>query len=264
MKDRAIGIYDSGYGGLTVLKEVLKIAPNGNYIYFGDNKRVPYGDKTKEELIEISKEVVKFFEEKSVKAIVIACNTICAQALNELEKITDIPIIGIGYMGAKGVIRETKNKKVLVLATKSTVEAGLYNKCVNDLDPEVEVRGIGCSKLVPIIESREDFDTKREKILDALRSYKLEVGNFSYDTIVLGCTHYPYVKKEIMEVFGVDKKIVNPSFEQAREVIEIFPEELDRTSGSLEFFTTGDVKTFKEFASNYLDESNIKVHKFIF
>ena len=263
MKDRAIGIYDSGYGGLTVLKEVLKLAPNGNYIYFGDNKRIPYGDKTKEELIEISKEVIKFFEEKDVKAIVIACNTICAQALDELEKITRIPLIGIGHMGAKGVIRETENKKVLVLATKSTVEAGLYNKCVNELDTEIEVLGIGCSKLVPIIESKE-VNEKREKILEALREYKLEVDNFSYDTIVLGCTHYPYVKKEIMEVFGVHKKIVNPSIEQARAVIEQFPEELDRSSGSLEFFTTGDVKAFNEFASNYLDKSNLKIHKFNF
>lgn len=263
MKDRAIGIYDSGYGGLTVLKEVLKLAPNGNYIYFGDNKRIPYGDKTKEELIEISKEVIKFFEEKDVKVIVIACNTICAQALDELEKITHIPIIGIGNMGAKGIIRETENKKVLVLATKSTVEAGLYNKCVNELDTEIEVLGIGCSKLVPIIES-EEVDEKREKILEALREYKLEVDNFSYDTIVLGCTHYPYVKNEIMEVFGVHKKIVNPSIEQAREVIEQFPEELDRSSGSLEFFTTGDVKAFNEFASNYLDKSNLKIHKFNF
>ncbi len=263
MKDRAIGIYDSGYGGLTVLKEVLKIAPNGNYIYFGDNKRVPYGDKTKEELVKISKEVIKFFEEKNVKAIVLACNTICAQALEELKKITDIPLIGIGHMGAKGVIRETENKKVLVLATRSTVEAGLYNKCVNELDAEIEVRGIGCSKLVPIIES-EEVGEKREKILDALRSYELEVENFSYDAIVLGCTHYPYVKKEIMEVFGANKKIVNPSLEQARAVIEQFPEELDRSSGHLEFFTTGDVGKFKEFASNYLDKSNLKIHKFNF
>lgn len=263
MKDRAIGIYDSGYGGLTVLKEVLKLAPNGNYIYFGDNKRIPYGDKTKEELIEISKEVIKFFEEKDVKAIVLACNTISAQALDELEKFTDISLIGIGHMGAKGVIRETENKKVLVLATKSTVESGLYNKCVNELDAEIEVRGIGCSKLVPIIES-EEVNEKRAKILEALREYKLEVDNFSYDTIVLGCTHYPYVKKEIMEVFGVDKKIVNPSLEQARAVIEQFPEELDRSSGSLEFFTTGDVKAFNEFASNYLDKLNLKIHKFNF
>ena len=90
------------------------------------------------------------------------------------------------------------------------------------------------------------------------------MDNFPYDTIVLGCTHYPYVKKEIMEVFGVHKKIVNPSIEQARAVIEQFPEELDRSSGSLEFFTTGDVKAFNEFASNYLDKSNLKIHKFNF
>lgn len=264
MKDRAIGIYDSGYGGLTVLKEVLKLAPNGNYIYFGDNKRVPYGDKSKEELIQISKEVIKFFEKKNVKAIVIACNTISAQALDELKKNTGIPLIGIGHMGAKGVLRETENKKVLVLATKSTVEAGLYNKCVNELDAEVEVRGIGCSKLVPIIESRKDFEEKREKTIDALRSYKLEVENFSYDTIVLGCTHYPYVKDEIREVFGQDKKIVNPSLEQAREVIEMFPEEKSRINGNLEFFTTGDVHSFREFATDYLGESNLKIHKFNF
>ena len=264
MKGRAIGIYDSGYGGLTVLKEMLKLAPNGNYIYFGDNKRVPYGDKTKQELVEISKNVIKFFEEKNVKAVVIACNTISAQTLEELKKITDIPLIGIGDMGAKGILRETENKKVLVLATKSTVQAGLYNKCVSKLDSDVEVRGVGCSKLVPIIESEEDFDGKREKILDALNKYKLEVEDFPFDTVVLGCTHYPYIKDEIREVFGMDKKIVNPSFEQAKEVVRIFSEELNRADGELEFFTTGDVNSFKGFATEYLDESDIEVHKFDF
>ncbi|WP_300410024.1 glutamate racemase [Lagierella sp.] len=264
MKDRSIGIFDSGYGGLTVLRELLKIAPKGHYIYFGDNKRVPYGDKSKEKIVELSKKAVSFLEGLDTKAIVIACNTVSTRALEELREVSVLPIIGIGESGAKGAIEKTENKKVLVLATKSTVEGKLYEHRIGDIDPSVEVRGVACPKLVPIIESDLKPEEKNVLILEALREYRSKAIGFDYDTIILGCTHYPYILDEIREVFGKDKEIVNPSYEQAKKVLESFPEELDRKEGSLEIYTSGNRGDFEKFAKDYLSLNVLRVHNFNF
>ncbi|MDO5017905.1 MAG: glutamate racemase [Lagierella massiliensis] len=264
MKSKAIGIFDSGYGGLTFLKEILKFAPNGNYIYFGDNIRIPYGDKSKDEIIKYTKNAIDFFLKKDVKAVVIACNTVSTHALEELKDKVNVPLIGIGEVGAKGAVRETINKKVLVLATKSTISGKLYDKCINKLDNEVIIKGISCPKLVPIIESNVDEIKKTDRILKALEEYKKQIQGFDYDTIVLGCTHYPYIKNEIQLVFGKDNKIVNPSYELAKMVLEIFPEERTRKVGHLEIYTSGNVDEFRNFASSYLNRSDLKIHNFNF
>ncbi len=264
MKDKSIGIFDSGYGGLTVLKELLKIAPNGHYIYLGDNKRVPYGDKTKEDIVNLSKKAVSFLESLNTKAIVIACNTVSTQALEEIKEISPLPIIGIGEAGAQGAVRETENKKVLVLATKSTIHGRLYENGIADIDRKIEVKGIACPKLVPIIEAEMDPKEKKSLLIKALKEHKSLAEDFDYDSIVLGCTHYPYIVGEIKEVFGKDKKIVNPSYEQAVKVQELFPEEFERKTGELEFYTSGNRNDFEKFAKDYLEIENLKIHNFNF
>ena len=204
MNNRPIGVFDSGLGGLTVLKEIMKITPNENIVYFGDTARVPYGPRSKETIIKYTFQAIDFLISKNVKAIVIACNTATARALKEANEKYDLPIIGVIEAGAKTAAYTTKNKIVGVIGTDGTIRSKAYN--------------IACPLFVPIVE--EGWANTDIASLTA-RRYLEELMDKGIDSLVLGCTHYPLLKRTIGEIVGENVKLVNPARETAKDLKRI-------------------------------------------
>ena len=188
--NNAIGVFDSGVGGLTVAREIMRQLPNETIYYFGDVKNCPYGDKTKEEIIKYTDRAVKFLIDKGVKMIVLACNTATAAALDYLQDKYDIPIIGVVQPGARRAIQATENNKVV------------FDKA--------------CPAFVPFIESEGNLDKEATK--NILKDTLSNTSNLGIDTVVLGCTHYPILKKDIEEYYGSSIKVISSGREAAREV----------------------------------------------
>ena len=203
MDNRPIGMFDSGVGGLTVLKEVKKQCPNEDIVYLGDTKRFPYGSKSKESIIELTKKGINFLLSKNVKTIVIACGTATSQALEEMKNIYDIPIIGI-INSTVDYIKENEYKKIGVIATTGTIRSKGWEKNIKNAIPIVEVINKACPLLAPMA---EEGWTENEIAKLAIQEYLK--GFEDIDCLVLGCTHYPLFKHFIQEKLGNDKDIIN-------------------------------------------------------
>ena len=212
--DRAIGIFDSGLGGLTILKQVRRLLPKENIIYFGDSAHVPYGSKSKETVTGYSLDIARFLESKNVKLILIACNTASALALEAVQKQAKVPVLGVIAPGAKRAAAASKNKKVAVLGTESTVKSNAYPLHIGKLDKNIKTAQYACPLFVPLIE---------EGLLDGpitalvVKRYLEPVKKYGADTIILGCTHYPVIKKNIAKLFGPGVKLVDSAEEIAKE-----------------------------------------------
>ena len=227
MNNRPIGVFDSGLGGLTVLKEIMKITPNENIVYFGDTARVPYGPRSKETIIKYTFQAIDFLISKNVKAIVIACNTATARALKEANEKYDLPIIGVIEAGAKTAAYTTKNKIVGVIGTDGTIRSKAYNIEIAKIDPEIKIVDKACPLFVPIVE--EGWANTDIASLTA-RRYLEELMDKGIDSLVLGCTHYPLIQKEIKEVLG-EVEFFNGAPSLAKHLKEVL-EEKDLISDS--------------------------------
>ena len=206
-RNAPIGVFDSGVGGLTVAREIMRNLPMEKIVYFGDTARVPYGSKSKETVIRYSRQIVRFLQKQSVKAIVIACNTASALALDTLEKEIDIPIIGVVKPGAKVAARETTKKRVGVIATEATINSHLYRELIQQIDPEITVVGKPCPLFVPLVEEGWRKDPVTEIVA---RRYLKEMQDEKVDTLILGCTHYPLLKKMIGDFVGDSVTLIDP------------------------------------------------------
>jgi len=215
MDNRAIGIFDSGVGGLTVVKEVMKVLPNEEIIYFGDTARVPYGSKSKETVTKFSSQIIKFLMSKNVKAIIIACNTVSSNCYYELVKQFDIPIIEVVTPGVESCVKYTKNNIVAVIGTEATIRSGAYEKRLKEMKPEIVVYSKACPLFVPLAEEGWINGQITEMIA---KKYLDEIVVKRIDSIVLGCTHYPLLKDCIAKVVGKDVKIVNPAVATAQKM----------------------------------------------
>jgi glutamate racemase len=222
---KAIGIFDSGVGGLTVLKEIVKALPQEDTIYLGDTARFPYGTKSPETVIRYSEEIASFLEKRDIKLLVVACNTASAVSLEALKRHTSIPIVGVIEPGARRAVSATRSGKIGVIATEATIRSSAYAKAIKRLNPEVEVVTRACPLFVPLAEEGwVDNDVARlaaKTYLDGLKGEEV-------DTLVLGCTHYPLLKGLIGEVMGEKVTLVDSAEETARTVAEIL-----RTKGLL-------------------------------
>ena len=214
MNNRPIGVFDSGLGGLTVLKEIMKITPNENIVYFGDTARVPYGPRSKETIIKYTFQAIDFLISKNVKA----CNTATARALKEANEKYDLPIIGVIEAGAKTAAYTTKNKIVGVIGTDGTIRSKAYNIEIAKIDPEIKIVDKACPLFVPIVE--EGWANTDIASLTA-RRYLEELMDKGIDSLVLGCTHYPLLKRTIGEIVGENVKLVNPARETAKDLKRI-------------------------------------------
>ncbi|MEK7111986.1 MAG: glutamate racemase [Patescibacteria group bacterium] len=212
MDKRAIGVFDSGLGGLTVVKEIRKILPNESIIYLGDTARVPYGTRSKEVVTRFSLEDAKFLLKENVKCIVVACNTASALSFDSLNKVIKIPIFEVITPASIKVARITKTKRVGVIGTWGTITSGAYEKKIKKEDRNVEVFSQACPLLVPLIEENE-MDPKVLKAI--IQKYLAELKRKNVDTLILGCTHYPIIKNAIERYLGSGVALINPGREVA-------------------------------------------------
>ena len=256
MSNRPVGVFDSGLGGLTVLKEISKILSNENIIYFGDTARVPYGSRSKETIRKYTFQAIEFLMTKNVKAIVIACNTATAIALEEAQEVYDIPIIGVIEGGARTAAQVTKNKRVGIIGTQGTINSKAYNKEIAKLDTRIEILDKACPLFVPIVE--EGWYNTEIAHLTA-KAYLGELIDNGVDSIVLGCTHYPLLKRTIGEVVGQEIRLVNPAKETAKDLKGILENKNISRNNELklpkyEYYVSDIPDKFTEIAKDFLNK----------
>ena len=214
INSKPIGIFDSGFGGITILRELLKLMPNENYIYLGDNKNIPYGDKSKKEIIKLSSKMADFLIKKNCKILVIGCNTISASASEILKEKYNIPIIEVISNACAEVNKISKNN-ISIMATDFTVKSKIYLKKIKENNKEIKITQIVCKKLCPMIES--DWESFEDRF-EVLNNYIKKI-NPNSDSLLLACTHYPLIIKDIKKVLKENKnknrnnikKIIEPS-----------------------------------------------------
>ena len=215
---QAIGIFDSGVGGLTVLKEIVKAIPQEDTIYLGDTARVPYGTKSPETVTRYARQIASFLVRRDIKLLVVACNTASAVSLEALEAELSIPVVGVIEPGARRAVAVTRSGKVGVIGTEGTIKSGAYTKAIKRLAPEIEVLTQPCPIFVPLV---EEGWTDNEVARLTTVQYLQRLRDAGVDTLVLGCTHYPLLKKVIAEVMGPEVRLVDSAEETARTVAEI-------------------------------------------
>ena len=214
-RNQAIGVFDSGVGGLTVAREIMRQMPEERLVYFGDTARVPYGSKSRDTVIRYARQITRFLLTKNVKAIVIACNTATAFAMSELEKELNIPVVGVVRPGAKVAALATVNKKIGVIGTQGTIESGIYREYIQKLNPALEVYGRACPLLVQLVEEMWLHDPITTQVVER---YLQDMKDVGVDTLVLGCTHFPLLRSTVREVMGPDVILVNPAYKTAVEL----------------------------------------------
>lgn len=257
-----IGVFDSGIGGLTVLKEIMRQLPNESAIYFGDTARVPYGSKSKKTVLKYSKQIVRFLMTKQVKAIVVACNTASALGLEEIRKEIDIPIIGVVEPGAYMAAEMTETNNIGIIGTDSTVKSGIYNECLRKIKPEVTVVSKACPLFVPLVEEGLWDDRITE---DIASRYLQELKEYDIDALVLGCTHYPLLRRLIGREMGEHVKLVNPAYETAKSLKHLLEDSnilnKDDDKAKYDYYVSDGVEKFITFAGAVLpfavEETNV-------
>lgn len=217
-KNAAIGIFDSGIGGLTVMAEMIKALPDEEMIYFGDLARTPYGSKSKETVVKFSCEIVQFLISQGVKAIVVACNTASASALEEVRQRVTVPIIGVILPGAQKAVMVTQTKRIGVIATRATIATGAYVKAIQSHDPQIHIISQPCPLFVPLVEEGWLDHVVTRKIAE---EYLFPLKANKIDTLILGCTHYPFLRNVIQDVMGNEVTLINSAEETARSIKEI-------------------------------------------
>ncbi len=248
-----IGIFDSGIGGLTVVREILRELPNENIIYLGDTARVPYGTKSSKTVIAYSQSNSSFLVSKEIKLLVVACNTASAVALPSLRWDFEIPIIGVIEPGARKAVRTTQARKVGVIGTPSTIKSNAYKKAIESIAPEIKVYSKACPLFVPIAEEGwTDGEIAQLTANNYLETFK-ESG---IDVLILGCTHYPLLKPIIQKVMGDDVTLVDSAEETALEIMRVLEENAISNKNSsppqIEFYLTDVSETFISIAARFL------------
>jgi glutamate racemase len=215
---QAVGIFDSGVGGLTVLREISRVLPQEDTIYFGDTARVPYGTKSPETVTRYAREITSFLVRRDIKLLVVACNTASAVALPTLKRLFSIPVVGVIEPGARRAVEVSCSGRIGVIGTAGTIRSSAYTRAIKRLNPSAEVLTKACPLFVPLAE--EGWVDNQVARLTAV-TYLQELKDAGVDTLVLGCTHYPLLKPLIAEVMGSGVMLVDSAAETARTVAEI-------------------------------------------
>ncbi|MFZ9358655.1 MAG: glutamate racemase [Ilumatobacteraceae bacterium] len=264
--DRPIGMFDSGFGGLTVARAVIDLLPSENLIYIGDTARYPYGPKPASEVrsyaIELATSLVRDF---NAKLIVVACNTAASVALSELRSLLSVPVIGVVEPGARALVEATTNNRVAVIGTVGTISSGAYESAVanasRDVSREVSLTATACPGFVEFVERNE---TSGRAVTELAEKLLAPIRNADVDTLLLGCTHYPYLSEVIGRVMGAGVRLINSADATASVVRDVLAENnisrsvgsgaqsSSRHSGLHEFYSSGDVQQFAEFGRRFL------------
>ncbi len=262
IKEKPIGVFDSGIGGLTVLKEIIHELPNENTIYLGDTARVPYGIRSPETVTRYSFENTKFLFTRDIKLLVIACNTASSISLDAIQKNTPIPVVGVIEPGAKTAVKTTKNKKIGVIGTEATIRSQAYTKAIKNLDNTIQVFSLACPLFVPLA---EEGWTEGEIALLIARKYLDSIRNKGIDTLVLGCTHYPLLKNVIADVMGKDVALIDSAIETSHDVDNILEKlNLKRDQKNVnirEFYVTDAPEKFLKLGEHFLGQTIDHIQK---
>lgn len=255
MDNRPIGFLDSGVGGLTVVREVMRQLPDETIIYIGDSARAPYGPRPAEQIRTYTWELVNFLLSQDVKMIVIACNTATAIAWQEIKFKLDIPVIGVILPGSSAAIKGTRSGKIGVIGTLGTIQSNLYPENIQALSPQMQVTSLACPRFVPLVESDEYQSPLAKKVV--YETLQPLVGKV--DTLVLGCTHYPLLTPIIQNVMGEQVKLIDSGAECARDIsvlLNYFELNRSRSLGPAQhrFYTTASAQAFKSIAENWLGQ----------
>lgn len=249
-KEKYIGVMDSGIGGLTVLKQLLNIRPQEKYLYFGDTKNLPYGEKSKEELIKIVKEIFDFFETQNVKAVVLACNTSSATAYEELKDNYSFKIYPLIQVVSKCVTLDKNLKRIGIMATQATVDSKKYTQELKKGNPDIEVFEQACPMWVPIIEKKlTDYDKNT-----TITQYLDKVLEFNPQKIILGCTHYPYLLDKLSK-YADENLFINPAKIFAQYIIEDLRHKnllSEQNNGYVKYFASHNPQEFEKTAEIFL------------
>lgn len=250
-----IAILDSGVGGLTVAKEVMRQLPREKIIYFGDTARTPYGPRPAEEVVRFTREIVDYLIQFRPKMIVIACNTATAFALEDIRSRVAIPVIGVIHPGARAAINRTKSGYVGVIGTEGTISSGAYEQALRQLSPQIEVVSRACPLLVPLVE-RGNF--RSDKTFEIVSHSLRPLRSTPIDTLILGCTHYPFLAETISEVMGDHVKLISSAEETARDISTILHDKGKLARGAImpvhQFCCSGNPDLFKIIAQQWLNE----------
>jgi glutamate racemase len=227
--NRPIGVFDSGIGGLTVVKELRALMPAEDIIYFGDTARTPYGSRPPSEILQFMQEILRFFVAQDVKMAVVACNTMTALGLDAARKQYPFLLVGVNT-GIRLSLMLTKNKRIGVIATQATVASGKHGKVAKEVDPTAAVYPVACPKFVPLVENgrMEGYDAEA-----AAREYLMPLHEAKVDTVILGCTHYPLLANTIRKVLGSNVTLVNPARETAIDALHLLKKHQRRTDAQM-------------------------------
>ncbi|OZM57897.1 glutamate racemase [Lottiidibacillus patelloidae] len=251
-----IGVIDSGVGGLTVAKEIMRQLPKEEIVYLGDSARCPYGPRKTEEVLQFTWELVNVLLKKNIKMLVIACNTATAAALPDIQEKLSIPVIGVIHPGARAALKVTENESIGVIGTEGTIKSGAYEQAIKSINSNVKVRSLACPSFVPLVEAGKLTGSETEaEVRRALES----ILQTDIDTVILGCTHYPLLKPMIEKVLPPTVQIISSGEETAMEVSTIlYHSELLYTGNRIpkhQFYSSGSTELFKLIAENWLETS---------
>ncbi|MDH4161480.1 MAG: glutamate racemase [Nitrospirota bacterium] len=259
---KAIGIFDSGIGGLTVLKELIAALPREHTIYLGDTARVPYGIRSAETVTRYSFENTRFLLAQEIKMLVVACNTASAISLDAVKHEFPLPVIGVLEPGARAAAAATGNKKVGIIGTEATIASGAYERAVKKIDPAIDVFSMACPLFVPLVEEGW-FDNDVAELV--ANRYLAPLKARGIDTLVLGCTHYPILKGVISRVLGSGIRLIDSATETAKEVSEVLDKlKWKRTDGGTavrKFFVTDTPARFEKIGTLFLGEGSLKAEQ---
>lgn len=263
MDNRKIGVFDSGLGGLTAVKQIMKSLPNESIIYFGDTGRVPYGTRSEETILKYTRNDIRFLKSFDVKMIVIACGTASSVSLPAIKSEFDVPIVGVVDATVYAAVRATKNKKIGIIGTPGTIKSGSYERLINQYDSNMQTFTRACPLFVPLVENGH-FDTEVTRLV--IEEYLEEIKSAGVDTLILGCTHYPLLKKAIGEYMGDSITLVDPGSEVALYLKKKFDDgglHGDKTDADqYRYFVSDNVESFETLGSIFLEtEINGQVTK---
>ncbi len=250
---RPIGMFDSGVGGLTVVRAVLDLVPGEPVLYFGDTARAPYGPRAVDEIRTFAREIAAYLLDRDVKLLVVACNAIESNAIEDLSERARVPLVGVIEPGVRAALRTTRNGRVGVIGTEATIASGAYDRAVAAEDGGVELVSAACPTFVPHVERG---DTTSPELLTAARAYLTPLRDAGVDTLILGCTHYPLLSGLLQRAMGPGVVLVSSAEETAKDVYATLLDggllREEATPPEHEFLCSGDPGSFRALATRFL------------
>lgn len=251
MNNKPIGVFDSGLGGLTAVKEIMRVMPNEDIIYFGDTGRVPYGSRSKETIIKYTKQDINFLKSFDIKVILAACGTASSVALSEISE-DEIKVVGVVEPAALAAVKATKSGRIAVIGTKGTIKSNAYEKEIKKLLPEAVITSVACPMFVPLVEN--GYLNHKATYLIAEEYLKSVIENKA-DTVILGCTHYPMLKEIISEILGENVQLIDVGKAAAdflRDILEKSDDLAEKRVPSYEFYASDCESGFEDLAKMFL------------